>query len=142
MKIREAEHKGRGRGGRARDNESIFLSVQFLSLSLFDFYLGCVCQFVIQYWLDKGPREIRNCCHQPTHFINTLVFALSKADRATHNKALYSIWLENHLAQHLAGNKQKKKEVRTRFHLRQLAQNTTAQAGERMIEATKQGIMA
>ena len=106
MKIREAEHKGRGRGGRARDNESIFLSVQFLSLSLFDLYFGCVCQFVIQYWLDKGPREIRNCCHQPTHFNNTLVFALSKADRATHNKALYSIWLENHLAQQLAGNKQ------------------------------------
>ena len=111
MKIREAEHKGRGRGGRARDNESIFLSVQFLSLSLFDFYLGCVCQFVIQYWLDKGPREIRNCCHQPTHFINTLVFALSKADRATHNKALYSIWLENHLAQHLAGNQQKHDDI-------------------------------
>ena len=35
------------------------------------------------------------------------MFALSKADRATHNKALYSIWLENHLAQHLAGNQQK-----------------------------------
>ena len=115
MKIREAEHKGRGRGGRARDNESIFLSVQFLSLSLFDFYLGCVCQFVIQYWLDKGPREIRNCCHQPTHFNNTLVFALSKADRATHNKALYSIWLENHLAQHLAGNQQKHDDTNIHF---------------------------
>ena len=91
---------------------------------------------MIQYWLDKGPREIRNCCHQPTHFINTLVFALSKADRATHNKALYSIWLENHLAQHLAGNQQKH-DVNYKWYLMVLGQYKLVLLGIRWYMVSK-----
>ena len=46
-----------------------------------------------------------NYCHQRTSLNNKLLFILSKADRVTY-KALYSISLENHTIQQLAGNNQ------------------------------------
>ena len=46
-----------------------------------------------------------NYCHQRTSLNNKLLFTLSKADRVTY-KALYSISLENHTIQQLAGNNQ------------------------------------
>ena len=46
-----------------------------------------------------------NYCHQRTSLNNKLLFTLSKADRVAY-KALYSISLENHTIQQLAGNNQ------------------------------------
>ena len=48
-----------------------------------------LCQLKSQYWLDKGARDVRNCCHQTTHFANKSVFTLN-----TH-KFICSIWIAN-----------------------------------------------
>ena len=56
---------GRELGGReGQANESTHLSI-FLFEDTFTFFKWdeFVCfSFYSQYWLDKGPREIRNCC--------------------------------------------------------------------------------
>ena len=54
----------------------------------------------------KIKEEAEDEGRQTINFNNTLVFTLPmfKSDRVTHKKAIYSIWSENSLAQHLAGN--------------------------------------
>ena len=43
----------------------------------------------------------------PTQIIKSVFFRPVQGGQCNTQKALYSIWLENHLSQQLAGNKQK-----------------------------------
>ena len=59
----EEQRGGRGRGQRRQGQwKHTFVNLFNLGTLSLSFYGMSLYQFYCQYWLDKGPREIRNCC--------------------------------------------------------------------------------